>query len=291
MKPAHMSWAQSGFRTDLAISTSRHTFHGDDSAHDHEWVEVGIALAGSGTHETLYASRPIQRGDAYTIQPGAWHTYRDCDRLQLVFCCFRPHLLEHELLWLADDPAVRLLLWPNPAGGDGIVSLHLSDEGLRICSKALDELAAPPADDPRLHQTGQLLLLLHELARHVTRKGRAGAERPTGARTGVEEAVQLMTNDLARRWTLNDLAAAVTVSPSHLSRMFQRAVGRPPMAHLAVLRAEAAATQLLRTLDSMSAIAAAVGWGDPNYFSRRFRAHFGMSPTAYRRSRRRQSHP
>jgi AraC family L-rhamnose operon transcriptional activator RhaR len=67
--------------------------------------------------------------------------------------------------------------------------------------------------------------------------------------------------------------------------LFHRAVGRPPIAHLAVLRAEAAATRLLRTPDPVANVGAALGWGYPNYFARRFRAHFGMSPTEYRSRR------
>jgi AraC family L-rhamnose operon transcriptional activator RhaR len=55
------------------------------------------------------------------------------------------------------------------------------------------------------------------------------------------------------------------------------------MAHLAALRAEAAAARLLRTHDPVSLVGSAVGWGDPNYFARRFRAHFGTSPSAFRR--------
>jgi AraC family L-rhamnose operon transcriptional activator RhaR len=54
------------------------------------------------------------------------------------------------------------------------------------------------------------------------------------------------------------------------------------MAQLAALRSEAAAVRLLRSEESIAAVGAAVGWGDPNYFSRRFRAHFGVSPTAFR---------
>jgi AraC family transcriptional regulator, L-rhamnose operon transcriptional activator RhaR len=54
------------------------------------------------------------------------------------------------------------------------------------------------------------------------------------------------------------------------------------MAHLSALRAEAAATRLLRSDDPVASVGAAVGWSDPNSFARRFRAHFGTSPTAFR---------
>jgi AraC family L-rhamnose operon transcriptional activator RhaR len=56
------------------------------------------------------------------------------------------------------------------------------------------------------------------------------------------------------------------------------------MAQLAAMRAETAAVRLRRADDPVAAVGASVGWGDPNYFSRRFRAHFGMSPTDFRRA-------
>jgi AraC family L-rhamnose operon transcriptional activator RhaR len=56
------------------------------------------------------------------------------------------------------------------------------------------------------------------------------------------------------------------------------------MAYLRRARAERSAYLLLSTADPVSVIGAAVGWDDPNLFARRFRTHFGLSPTAYRAS-------
>jgi transcriptional regulator GlxA family with amidase domain len=113
----------------------------------------------------------------------------------------------------------------------------------------------------------------------------AEAERLAGTPSVVADALRLVAADLARPWRVQELAAAVAVSPAHFSRLFHQAVGRPPMAHLAVLRAEAAASRLLRTADPVADVGAGVGWADPNYFARRFRARFGMSPTEYRARR------
>jgi AraC-like DNA-binding protein len=40
---------------------------------------------------------------------------------------------------------------------------------------------------------------------------------------------------------------------------------------------------LLHSDDPVTSIGRAVGWPDQNYFARRFRAHYGLSATTYRR--------
>lgn len=69
---------------------------------------------------------------------------------------------------------------------------------------------------------------------------------------------------------------------AYLVRLFKAAVGIPPMAYLARIRVERAVGLLLHTPAPVSDIGRRVGWSDPNYFARRFRAHTGLSPTAYR---------
>jgi AraC family L-rhamnose operon transcriptional activator RhaR len=206
-----------------------------------------------------------------------------------VNCCFRARLLERELLWLAEEPHLNFLLWPRGRAGDGVVRTKLPPDSLEYCVEMLGRLAEPPPQDPRPYQLAYLLLLLRHLAGHLDSQQRSDAKRLADAPTAVVEALSMMAADMGRPWSVEALASTVAVSPAHLSRLFTATVGRPPMAHLSVLRAEAAATLLLRGLEPVSTVGAAVGWGDPNYFARRFRAHFGTSPTAYRRRARARS--
>jgi AraC family L-rhamnose operon transcriptional activator RhaR len=65
-------------------------------------------------------------------------------------------------------------------------------------------------------------------------------------------------------------------------RLFKASTGLPPIAYLARLRAAHAAALLLHSDQSISCIGRAVGWPDQNYFARRFKARYGLSPTMYR---------
>jgi AraC family L-rhamnose operon transcriptional activator RhaR len=55
------------------------------------------------------------------------------------------------------------------------------------------------------------------------------------------------------------------------------------MAYLAQLRAEHAAVLLLHSDESVTGIGRAVGWPDQSKFARRFKAHYGLSATTYRK--------
>jgi AraC family L-rhamnose operon transcriptional activator RhaR len=94
--------------------------------------------------------------------------------------------------------------------------------------------------------------------------------------------MRLLEARLAHRWTLTELAAELHLAPGYLVRLFKSAAGRPPMAYLAQLRAEHAATLLLHSDQPITSISQTVGWPDQNYFARRFKAHYGLSATTYR---------
>jgi transcriptional regulator GlxA family with amidase domain len=55
------------------------------------------------------------------------------------------------------------------------------------------------------------------------------------------------------------------------------------MAYLRQMRAKQMARLLASTDLSVAGVARSVGWSDANYASRCFHAHYGISPTEYRR--------
>jgi AraC-like DNA-binding protein len=81
---------------------------------------------------------------------------------------------------------------------------------------------------------------------------------------------------------VEELAAAALVSRAHLSRLFRQAYGHGPATALELVRLARAEAMLLRTNLTVTEIGRAVGFPDPLYFSRRFRAANGRSPRAFR---------
>jgi AraC family L-rhamnose operon transcriptional activator RhaR len=153
------------------------------------------------------------------------------------------------------------------------------------CLAHLGALAALRSRPPHRHRgdvIGRLSLLFSQLGQAVARPDQdleaAGAVHPA-----VGRAMRLLEADLARHWTLPALAAEMHLTPGHLVRLFNAATGLPPMAYLAQVRAEHAALLLLHSDEPVTGIGKAVGWPDQNHFARRFKAHYGLSATTYRK--------
>jgi transcriptional regulator GlxA family with amidase domain len=111
-----------------------------------------------------------------------------------------------------------------------------------------------------------------------------GAETP--GREGSVDRVAVTRRWIEAHWRqehdFDALAERQGLSPTHFRRLWQRAVGVPPHRFLIEERLRHACRALVQTDAPIAEIADAHGFVDPLYFSRRFRAFTGESPSTYR---------
>src|SRR5689334_21649836 len=109
----------------------------------------------------------------------------------------------------------------------------------------------------------------------------------TGASFGQQRLVDriklVLAGDLARRWTLQEIAAEVGGSPVYLTQVFQRVEGVPLYRYQLRLRL-ARALDLLAEYDDLSALSLDLGFSSHSHFSAAFREAFGRSPSEFRQS-------
>ena len=77
------------------------------------------------------------------------------------------------------------------------------------------------------------------------------------------------------------LAGKLKLSRSHLHRRITEVFGVPPSELIMHFRLERAAVMLTRRAGTVGEIAYAVGFRDLSHFVKRFREHYGKTPTAY----------
>lgn len=113
-----------------------------------------------------------------------------------------------------------------------------------------------------------------------TRALRMGSEACLPA--PVVRALEILEARMADDLALNDVAASVGLSPSHLSRQLARATGNGFAECLALVRVAAAKRYLAEGALTVKEVAALVGFHDPAYFARVFRRLEGRSPAEFR---------
>lgn len=92
-----------------------------------------------------------------------------------------------------------------------------------------------------------------------------------------------MTENLDRRFTIDELARRFLINPSSLKELFKAVYGKSLAAHVREHRM-ALACQLLRTTDlSIAEIAERVGYESQSKFSAEFKKTISQLPTEYRR--------
>jgi AraC-like DNA-binding protein len=85
-----------------------------------------------------------------------------------------------------------------------------------------------------------------------------------------------------KSWTVETMAQDAGLSVPHFTDLCRRQTGMPPLAYLIRLRLQRAMDLLQRGSHNVEQAARAVGYEDPFYFSRLFRKHLGIPPSACR---------
>jgi transcriptional regulator GlxA family with amidase domain len=78
--------------------------------------------------------------------------------------------------------------------------------------------------------------------------------------------------------SLDQLAKHSGLSRRHFARLFRELFGTSPMDYVLAARLERSVRMLRETARPVSAVAYACGFNDSNYFSRAFRARYGIAP-------------
>lgn len=105
--------------------------------------------------------------------------------------------------------------------------------------------------------------------------------KPIEAVEAVKEAICLRPD---RKWTLGALAKVANTSPFQLARYFRQHTGTSVYENVLRARLALALDTLLDSDAGLAAVAFEAGFSSHSHFSARFRAFFGMTPSALRKS-------
>lgn len=225
-------------------------------------------------------------GQCHTARPGQWLIVKPGSRVQT---------FSHDARMLSIAFEAR---WPDGS--------HLYQEGLSLViedseAPALEQKVrpilnavmkiAPGTWDVRDHQADlrcflSLEQLLCEWLSVLSEILDGHGIRHTG-HFGIDERVRIAVDllharDLAEPFALEELAAAVHISPNHLIRLFRKELQTTPHQFRERLRIEHALSRLRQPDIRVKEVAIDLGFRHLSHFSKWFKRHAGKSPQALR---------
>jgi AraC family transcriptional regulator, arabinose operon regulatory protein len=100
----------------------------------------------------------------------------------------------------------------------------------------------------------------------------------------LEHVQSFMLGNISQQLDLDTLAATARLSKYHFANKYKSLTGYSPIKHFLNMKMEHACHLLDSSNLSVKAVASALGYDDPLYFSRLFSKTIGLSPRAYRSS-------
>jgi len=240
--------------------------------HVHDGYVIGLIMAGAQRYRYRGAEHLAGTGTLVLINPDELHTgHKGTDDGWLYRAFYPDNEQILSLLGELELPASRL-----PAFGATLYR----DVDLVSGFCQLHRLLESPATALQ-QQTVWREMMLSLLQRHagVPQPGKPGQEH-----RAIVQAKELMQAQLAAPPSLEELAAAVNLSPFHFARVFRRATGMPPHTWLMQQRI-AQARALLRNGCLPLEVATQLGFADQSHLSRQFKQVYGVGPAAYRSAR------
>ncbi len=232
--------------------------------HRHRFWQLIVFRAGSGEHEVDMASHAFEAGTCVLLADGAVHrfTHEEADGLLVHFAA------EHFVRSPRDTQLLlqlRVLATQHPV-------VHTCAPAFGSTLQTLEDEYRREPRDLEVERS-----LLDVLLRMVLR-----ALPEAQRETVVLHFLERVEGRYAEQDSIGEYASALGISERVLYDATRRALGRSPGEVLADRVMLEAKRLLAHSDERVAQIAYAIGYSDPGYFSRLFKKHVGVTPSAYR---------
>ncbi|NIK69620.1 AraC family transcriptional regulator [Paenibacillus sp. BK720] len=247
--------------------------------HWHRALEINYISRGSGYYLINGTRHDFREGDILLINSNDLHRAFENEQLLMTVIMFDPAYFALEQRY---DPELLI-----PFREIGMRFDNLLDRGhpmLPRLGAAIEEMRSEFARrEPHFEAVvrSQLVQFLAFVNRYFAKEQELHAAQIRGMET-IRQAVNAMEADIARPWSLKELAASAHLSPSRFSALFVQTVGTSPMDYLIQLRLSAAVSLLESTDKKMIEIAETAGFRNLSNFNRLFKQHIGKQPSELR---------
>lgn len=193
--------------------------------------------------------------------------------------------------FLFDPTSAPLLVGLLPE----VVRIKATDSGaarLGWIARAIDEenTTPRPGGDAILQRFVEIMLIEALRWQPAQEEAQSSGLLAGLANARMAQALRLIHEDVARRWTIEDLAKEVGMSRAAFAAHFTRILGVPPMEYVLRWRMALARDMLWHDGLSLGEVAHAIGYQSASAFSTAFSRSVGQSPSSFARTSRTGGH-
>ena len=170
---------------------------------------------------------------------------------------------------------------------DGLIEKYGASPVVLPPNQELERLFSSLYDTPEPYRPAACKIAALELLLYLVRAdvGAPAAQQSCDAQLAsvIQEIHDVMTANLDKRYTIDELAKTYFINTSSLKTAFKAVYGQPIAAYMRSWRIRQAMKLLLATDDSIASVAAAVGYETQGKFTKAFKDATQMLPREYRK--------
>ncbi|MGN0166123.1 MAG: helix-turn-helix domain-containing protein [Lachnospiraceae bacterium] len=264
------------------IQFGRH--EGSMFVHEHkDFSEFVVVMEGSATHIIDDEEYQISKGDVFVINPGVCHGYKNVNQFKICNIMYRSEYIFRDNSDLYFSEGFNTLFnSDSPISNKNFKGrLHLSEEDLESISNILKRMS----EEYTLRRTGYSTWLCAEfvkLAVELSRKYETYEDKVDKHMFGIARVAADIEKNYSKDITVGSMAELAGMSLRHFTRLFTLTYGMPPIKYLEKVRMNKAKLMLRSSSKTITEIAYDCGFADNNYFARRFKTLYGMTPSVFR---------
>lgn len=186
------------------------------------------------------------------------------------------------------DEEVRFLtisfLWEGHDFSDRCNQVITATSDMQRAVKSILQELSQSNPDREEFLNAQLKLLLLQILRKPTSTDKSRNSSPAVQQMHhqlINKALQTVSTQIYGKLTVPSLAAAVNVSTSQLTNLFQRYLGVSPAKYITKIRLEESKILLSCRQMSIGEVASQLGYSSIQHFTKQFHAWFACTPSAY----------